>query len=111
MQKASTFKGEPLQGDYSDLNEEELLVLRCLIKFPEIIETAAKSYSPNLLCNYLYELASKYNTFYNKYRIISEEGKTKSEKVENFRLALTAGTGQVLKNGLKILGIQAPERM
>lgn len=61
-------------------------------------------YAPNLLCNYLYELASKFNTLYNKEKIIG------SDK-EDFRLLLTLGVGQVLKNGLKLLGIAAPERM
>ena len=87
-----------------ELNNEELAVLRTLIKFPEIIETAIKSYSPNLLCNYLYDLASEYNGFYNSDKIIGG-------KNEDFRLALTFGVGQVLKNGLRILGIQTPERM
>jgi len=97
-------KGGSLQGEYSNLNDEEMSVMRTLIRFPEVIETAAKSYSPNLLCNYLYDLASKYNAFYNKDKIIGSEN-------EGFRLALTAGVGQVLKNGLKLLGIETPERM
>jgi len=98
----ATFKGESFKGKYSNLSEEELSVLRRLMKFQEVIQMAAKSYSPNLICNYLYDLAQKYNGFYNKYRIL-ETG--------DFRLALTFGVGQVLKNGLKLLGIQAPERM
>jgi arginyl-tRNA synthetase len=104
IHKASTFKGLPLQGEYSNLNDEELLVLRSLVRFSEVIVTAAKTYSPNLLCNYLYDLAQKYNGFYNKDKIIGSEN-------EDFRLALTFGVGQVLKNGLKLLGIASPERM
>ncbi len=94
-------KGENLSNK---LNKEEEVVLRSLVRFPEIIETAAKNYSPNLLANYLFELAQKYNNFYNKHRIIGGEN-------EGFRLALTKGTGQILKNGLSILGIETPERM
>lgn len=86
------------------LNEEEISTLRTLIRFSDVIETAAKNYSPNLICNYLYELASKYNAFYNKHRILD------SDNLE-FRLSLTSATGQVLKNGLILLGINAPERM
>ena len=71
---------------------------------PEAVESAAKLYSPNVLCTYLYDLAQKYNSFYNKDKIIG------SEK-EEFRLALTSGVGQTLKNGLKLLGIEAPEKM
>jgi arginyl-tRNA synthetase len=86
------------------LETEEELVLRDLIKFPDVIKIAAKSYSPNLLCNFLYDLAQKYNGFYNTSKILGSEN-------EDFRLALTFGVGQVLKNGLKLLGIQTPERM
>ncbi len=93
-----------MENDKWKINGEELGILRSLVRFSEIIEGAAKNYSPNLLCNYLYDLASKYNAFYNKDKIIGSEN-------EDFRLVLTAGTGQVLKNGLKLLGIQAPERM
>lgn len=93
------------------LNTEEILVLRTLSQFSEVISISAKMYSPNVLCNYLYDLASKYNTFYNKHRIISEEGNAEDKETETFRVQLTKATGQVLKNGLKLLGIQAPEHM
>ena len=86
------------------LISEELTVLRKLSQFQEIIATAAKNYSPNILCEYLYSLASKYNTFYNKHKIIGSENET-------FRVNLTKGAGQVLKNGLNLLGISAPEKM
>ncbi len=105
IQKASTLQGENLQGN--NLNGEELSVLRTLNQFAETVENAAKSYSPNLLCNYLYDLASKYNTFYARHSILTNS----DEQVTNFRLSLTSATGQVLKNGLKLLGIQSPERM
>lgn len=87
------------------LTSEEITVLRTIYRFQEVIEAAAKSYSPNLICNFLFNLAQKYNNLYNKHRII---GSGDSEK---FRLALTAATGQVLKNGLTLLGIETPERM
>jgi arginyl-tRNA synthetase len=86
------------------LSKEELAVLRALVKFPEVVQNAAKAYSPNLLCNYLYELSSKFNSFYNADKIIGSEN-------EEFRLSLTSAVGQVLKNGLKMLGIETPERM
>ncbi len=100
----NSFKGVSSKGEYSNLNNEEMLMLRSLIRFPEVIISAVKSYSPNLLCNYLYDLASKFNAFYNKHKIIDSDQ-------EKFRLTLTSGVGQVLKNGLHLLGIQTPERM
>lgn len=86
------------------LAPEELAVLRKLSQFSEVIVNAAKSYSPNILATYLYELASKYNTFYNKHKIIGGDN-------EIFKLLLTKSTGQVIKNGLNLLGIEAPEKM
>ncbi|MGB6881810.1 MAG: DALR anticodon-binding domain-containing protein, partial [Microgenomates group bacterium] len=87
-----------------DFNEPERNVMRTLTRFSETTIDAAKNYSPNLLCNYLFDLAQKYNNFYNQHRIIGSEN-------EKFRLLLTTATGQVLKNGLALLGIQTPERM
>jgi arginyl-tRNA synthetase len=97
-------KGKSEKLKVFDLNNEEEMILRSLVKFSETIETSAKLYSPNLLCNYLYDLAQKYNNFYNTNRILDSDN-------EELRLALTFGVGQVLKNGLKLLGIETPKRM
>lgn len=87
-----------------ELSPEETSVLRKLSQFQEVIVTAAKNYSPNILCNYLYELASKFNTFYNKHKIIGGEN-------YELRIMLTKATGRVLKTGLNLLGIETPEHM
>lgn len=86
------------------LYAEEKSVLRLLLMFPEVVEKAATTYSPSSLCTYLYNLAQKYNTFYNKHKVIG------SQK-EEFRLKLTTAVGIVLKNGLSLLGIESPEKM
>jgi len=112
---------------FSNYNNEELLLLRSFIHFPEIIEAAATNYSPNLLCNYLFDLAQKFNNFYNQHRILDkvnggewvvdgDKSNTQhtmhySPNTQDFRLALTSATGQILKNGLMILGIETPGRM
>jgi arginyl-tRNA synthetase len=85
-------------------NPEELAVLRFLARFPQTVQMAAASYSPNLLANYLFELAQKYNNFYNQHKIIGGDN-------QEFRLILTSATGKVLESGLSILGIQTPQRM
>ena len=85
-------------------NQEELILLRGLVRFPETVALAAETYSPNLICNYLFGLAQKYNNFYNKHRILDSDSL-------QFRLGLTRATGNVLKAGLIILGIDTPERM
>ncbi|HUS60506.1 MAG TPA: arginine--tRNA ligase [Nevskiaceae bacterium] len=90
-----------------ELNEEEAALLRTIYKFPEVVIEAGDNYAPNLMTNFLFDLAQKYNLFYNRHRIIQAE----SEQLVDFRLALTAVVAQVIKNGLYLLGIEAPERM
>jgi arginyl-tRNA synthetase len=90
--------------DLARLEPEEVSLLRTLNKFPEIVALAAEKFAPNILCNYLFDLAQKFNLFYQKHKIIGSDQ-------ENFRLALTSGVGQVIKNGLNLLGIQAPKQM
>jgi len=85
-------------------NLEELSLLRTLIHYEEVVKTAAESFSPNLMTNYLFDLAQKFNNFYNNHRILESDN-------SEFRIELTSATGQILKNGLKILGIETPERM
>ncbi len=103
--KANVKDGDIFTGVQNKaFSELEASNLRMLIHFDEVIVSAARNYSPNLLCNYLYELAQEYNSFYNKEKIIGSEN-------EKLRLALTFGVAQVLKNGLKLLGIESPDRM
>ena len=88
------------------LKVEERDVLRLLSRFPEVVEDAALRYAPNVLCTYLFEVSQAYNLFYQKFPILKSE-----EEIKNFRLYLTAKTGEILKNGLGLLGIKAPEQM
>ena len=100
------------KSDKVEPNIEEKSLLRQLSHYPDTIVMSVKNYSPNLICNYLYELAQRFNTFYNKHRIIQgDKGNGGGEDIEHFRLTLTSATGTVLKSGLYLLGIQAPERM
>ena len=89
----------------SELKEEkEIEVLKLLSQFPEVIERAVKSYSPNLLSNFLFELAKDFNAFYESLSVLNAEN-------EESRLALVSGVCQVLKNGLNLLGIEVLERI
>lgn len=86
--------------------------MRYLYRYPEVVEKAGREYAPSLVCTYLYELAQRFNTFYNSESILGKAGQKLEEKGRTaFRLALTAAAAQVLKNGLWLLGIKAPERM
>lgn len=87
-------------------NRKELNLVRELIIFPEIVEKAGKNYSPNLICNYLFKLAQTFNNFYESVPVL----KANLEAQES-RLALVKATTQVIENGLKLLGIEVPEKM
>jgi arginyl-tRNA synthetase len=102
LNKAKSAKKEETKQPEIDKFEESLL--RALCHFEDVIMGAAESFSPNLLANYLFELAQKYNLFYNEDRIIGEPK-------EAFRLKLSKAVSIVLKNGLKLLGIETPGRM
>ncbi|MDQ3018874.1 MAG: arginine--tRNA ligase, partial [bacterium] len=91
----------------AELHELELGVLRKLQQFPEILQQTTVEYLPNLLCNYLFELAQSFNSFYQTVSVIQEEDEVKKQ----FRIKLITGTAQVLRNGLNLLGIEAPEEM
>lgn len=86
----------------------ELEMIMLLAKYPAEIQSAAKTYSPALLANYLYEVAKMFNKFYHETPpIIKEE----QDGVRQHRLNLSFVTATILKNGMRILGITVPERM
>lgn len=113
-----------------EINEEETSLLRTLYRFPEVVTEAARTFSPNLVCSFLFDLAQKYNLFYNKHSILnpsnSHSGKSlvspgthpessgdpgQARMTTNFRLLLTSATAKILKLGLYLLGIETVERM
>lgn len=98
--------GVGLSKNYTP-QKEELDQLRKLVQFPQIVQVAAGTYSPNMICEYLFELSQMFNNFYQKYRILNAN----SEDEKTFRLSLTAGVGSIIKQGLNLLGIEAPEHM
>lgn len=85
--------------------ERDLVVL--LSRYPETIQFAAEGYSPAIIANYLFELAKAYNKFYHEKSILQAEDGT----VKQFRLQLSAASGNVIRRGMKLLGIEVPERM
>ena len=85
--------------------ERELIL--ALSKYPETLAAAAKEHSPAQIANYVYELAKLYNKFYHEEPIL----KVEDLQVKNFRLALSKATATVIRKGMKLLGIEVPERM
>jgi arginyl-tRNA synthetase len=85
--------------------EERNLALR-LCQFAEVVPAVLNDFRPNLLANYLYELANAFHAFYEACPVLKSEEPTRSS-----RLALCELTGRVLAKGLELLGIKTPERM
>lgn len=89
------------------LHEKEKELIKNLAQFPEVIQQAAKTYSPALIANYTYDLVKEYNSFYQSVSILGEEKHDK--KV--FRVQLSNKVGQTVKNAFALLGIDVPNRM
>jgi arginyl-tRNA synthetase len=87
-------------------SEHELALLEKLAAYPDAVESAARDFAPHVIAFFLKELAGDFHSYYNAARILVEE-----EGVAFARLALATAVGQVLRNGLGLLGVSAPERM
>ncbi|MFZ8829873.1 MAG: arginine--tRNA ligase [Candidatus Aenigmatarchaeota archaeon] len=89
------------------LSEEESLLIKKIGEFMLVIQKIVKELKPYYLANYLYELATIFNNFYEKIPVLKEENK----EIRNFRLTLVKVTEKVLTLGLNLLGIEVPEFM
>lgn len=88
----------------SDKNAQALIAR--ISEFPETLSVAAKECAPHSLCFYLKDLAGDFHAFYNAERVLVSDKNTR-----NARLALLLAARQVLRNGLDLLGVSAPEKM
>jgi arginyl-tRNA synthetase len=91
-------------------HDRENELLGVLAEFPRVIESAAELREPHRVARYLEELAGTYHGFYNDCRVLPM-GEEKLTAMHIARLLLCTATKQVLKNGLDLLGVSAPERM
>ncbi|MBI4291255.1 MAG: arginine--tRNA ligase [Betaproteobacteria bacterium] len=90
----------PLEG------ARELALLQRLGEYPTVIETAAREVSPHQIAVYLRELAGEFHSYYNAERFLVADARAKVA-----RLALASAVRQVLRNGLALIGVSAPEKM
>jgi arginyl-tRNA synthetase len=94
-------------ADLTPLNApHEATLMQRLSEFPETLETAAQELAPHMIANYLKDLASDLHSYYNAEQFLVDDAALKLA-----RLALINATQQVLKNGLQLLGVSAPESM
>ena len=89
------------------LHEKEKELIKQLELYPEIIQQAAKNYSPAVVANYTYDLVKEFNSFYQNVSILGEENQDK--KV--FRVQLSKKVADTIKSSFSLLGINVPERM
>lgn len=87
--------------------EEEIALTKSLSRFPDVLGSAAHSYSPHILAEYTHELAAQFNLFYEKYRVIGE----KKIETQKSRLLLVQSFREVIKNCLYLLGINVVYEM
>lgn len=103
----------PRQEEYATpvthiiLDQKEKQLLKLFQLFPEIIQDAAREYSPALVANYLYELVKEFNSFYQTVPILGAE----TENQRLFRVQLSKKTGEIIRAGATLLGIEVPDRM
>ena len=89
-----------------EINQEERELLRTLAQLPEVVEAAAKSFQPNLLCSYAYKLATSFNTFYEKHPVLKAK-----EPLRSFRIELVKLVQEVLGTCLWLLCLPELEKM
>lgn len=85
----------------------ELQLIMLLGQLNSVVAQAVETYRPNVLCNYLYEVAKQFSQFYHECPI----GQAETAGLKQDRLMVAAATGQVLKEGLALMGIPVPEKM
>lgn len=87
-------------------SEDEINIVRLLYKFPEVVIDSCEKNEPYMITRHIVEIAKMFNKFYNSTQIIID-----NEELRRSRLTLVYATKTVLKNGLSLLGIDAPQKM
>ena len=89
------------------LSEKEISLIQHLAEFAAVITDAGQQYSPAIIANYVYDLVKEYNQFYHDFSILKEE----DSDVRIFRLVLSKNVAKIVRLGMKLLGIEVPDRM
>ncbi|HEY5603339.1 MAG TPA: arginine--tRNA ligase [Gammaproteobacteria bacterium] len=106
-EKSITYDQRQGLGNLALLTEpHELALITSLSKYPEIVESGARHHEPHQIAHYLRDLANDFHTYYNAHQFIVENA-----ALRDARLSLILAVRQVIRNGLTILGVSAPESM
>ncbi len=90
-----------------DLQEIEIEIIQHILDFPSVINKAGSDFTPAVIANYSYELVKLYNSFYQSVSILKEE----NQNLQDFRILLSKSVGEIIEKGMKLLGVNVPERM
>jgi arginyl-tRNA synthetase len=108
LRKAKTENLEiPVKVDAVSLAPIETDLIFLLSEYKNSIDKAAQEFAPSVVANYCYDLAKTFNSFYGELSVMNEEETAKKD----FRLTLISEVACTLKKGMKLLGIDVPERM
>ena len=100
----ANYEPENFYGEF--FNEDELKLIKKVLTYPMIFELSANLREPHRITFYLQELAGEFHSYYHKFRVITED-----KDLTDARLSLCKAVMFVLKHGLKILGVKAPNKM
>jgi arginyl-tRNA synthetase len=92
---------------HANINQKEADLIILLSQFPAAVQQAGTELSPSVVASYMFDLAKEYNQFYHEFTILKEEDPGSRQ----LRLALSQMTAGVIRNGMKLLGIDVPDRM
>lgn len=105
LRKAEGVMGKGLQ--VTGLEDKELALIQRLCDYPAVVRNAGDNFSPAVICNYAYDLACDFNSFYHDLSILNEPDAAKRA----LRLLLAKNVAKVLESAMSLLGIEMPERM
>ena len=107
LQAEGTAIDDPAAADLSRLSEDaERTLITALSRYPEIVQLAALNRAPQHLVHYLRDTAAAFHASYNSHRVLVDD-----RSLRDARVALALATQQVVRNGLELLGVTAPDSM
>lgn len=107
LRNAGELQGLNFEMDMVQLSKIEKRLLVKLYQYPLVVKEAGKEMSPGVICNYVYELAKLYSSFYHDHQVLNEPNKDQRA----FRILTCKLTAQLIQSGFALLGIRVPEKM
>ena len=105
--RKSELKTVPEFDAPKDIHPKEKELIKLLAAFPAIIQEAAKGYSPAVIANFTYEVAKTFNQFYDACDVLKEA----DANLKNFRIALVMAVARTIREGMRLIGVEVPEKM